>query len=87
MRTASQRAGDVHLIEAHVVRLRALLEIVDLAEMLASGKLRLHGGAGATESLSEVLRGVSQLEDEMVAGGDTLAISILQAAAEQLMAG
>ena len=87
VRTAGQRAGHVHLIEAHVVRLRAMLEIVDLSAMLESGKLRLHGGAAATESVADVLRGVSQLEDEMVAGGDSLALSILQGAAEQLTGG
>lgn len=81
---ASSLAGTVHIIEAHLVRMRAMLEVVDFADALATGKVRLHGGAPATESIADVLRTVTHLREEMVVGGDSLAISILQSAAEHL---
>jgi hypothetical protein len=76
--------GSVHLVEGHLVRLRALLEVVDLADALRSRRLWLHGGAPAADTVAEVLTTLTRLDEESVIGGDQLALAILEAATERL---
>lgn len=80
----SRIPGTVHLVEGHVVRLRALLEVVDLADAIRSRRLWLHGGAPAADTIAEVLTRLTRLDDESVIGGDQLALAILEAATERL---
>jgi hypothetical protein len=77
-------AGAVQLIEAHLVRLRALLEILDLTAALRSGLITLHAGADAVDSLADVLSRLPGLEEEAIVGGDALALSLLESAVERL---
>jgi hypothetical protein len=76
--------GSVHLVEGHLVRLRALLEIVDLADALRTRRLWLHGGAPAADTVADVLTRLTRLDEESVIGGDQLALAILEAATERL---
>lgn len=76
--------GAVHLVEGHLVRLRALLEVVNLADAIRSHRLCLHGGAPAADTVAAVLANLSRLDDESVIGGDQLALAILEAATERL---
>lgn len=76
--------GSVHLVEGHLVRLRALLEVVDLSDAIRGRRLCLHGGAPAADTVAGVLANLSRLDDESVIGGDQLALAILEAATERL---
>jgi hypothetical protein len=80
----SRIPGTVHLVEGHLVRLRALLEIVDLADALRTRRLWLHGGAQAADTVAEVLTRLTRLDEESVIGGDQLALAILEAATERI---
>jgi hypothetical protein len=78
------RTGCIHIIEAHLVRMRALLEIVDLSEGIRARRIRLHAGAGAIESLARELAHLPPLEEDAVLGGDALSLSILESAASRV---
>jgi hypothetical protein len=80
----SRIPGSVHLVEGHLVRLRALLEVVDLADALQTRRLWMHGGAPAADTVAEVLTTLTRLDEESVIGGDQLALAILEAATERL---
>ncbi|HKP59651.1 MAG TPA: hypothetical protein VJV78_23165 [Polyangiales bacterium] len=76
--------GAVQLIEAHLVRLRALLEILDLTAALRSRVITLHAGTDAVDSLADVLSQLPGLDEEAIVGGDPLALSLLESAVERL---
>jgi hypothetical protein len=77
----------VHLVEGHLVRLRGLLEIADLAVALRTRRVRLHGGAPAADTLLDVLVKLPPLDEEAVIGGDQLALSILESARQRVATG
>jgi hypothetical protein len=76
--------GAVQLIEAHLVRLRALLEVLDLTAALRAGAITLHVGADAVDSLADVLSQLPGLDEDAIVGGDPLALSLLESAVERL---
>ncbi|HKU44200.1 MAG TPA: hypothetical protein VJR89_38835 [Polyangiales bacterium] len=76
--------GAVQLIEAHVVRLRGLLEVLDLTAAIRSRAITLHAGTDAVDSLADVLARLPGLDEESIVGGDPLALSLLESAVERL---
>jgi hypothetical protein len=70
----------VHVVELHISRVRALLELVDLSEVLRERRLWLHVGPRAVDTL-EPFAGLAIRDAGAVIGGDALAISLLRAAA------
>jgi len=72
----------IHVVELHVSRMRALLEMVDLTSQLRARSLWLHAGPRAVETLTPYAENALTYP-EAVAGGDSMAVSLLQAAAGQ----
>ena len=70
----------VHAVELHASRVRGLLEVVDLSVALRSRSLWLHVGPRAVETLAPYAERCLEFPDAL-AGGDSLAISLIQAAA------
>jgi hypothetical protein len=70
----------VHVVELHIARVRALLELVDLSEVLRERRLWLHVGPRAVDTL-EPFAGAAISEAGSLVGGDAMAISLLRAAA------
>ncbi len=80
---SGQSQATVHIIEAHLVRMRAMLELVDLSDAVRAHRIWLHAGGGAVESVARVLLGQTPLEEDAVLGGDALSLSILESAANR----
>ena len=71
----------VHVIDLHVARIRALLEVVDLRDALRDRRMQLHGGTRALQTLAPYAKRALQNENSVV-GGDPVAVSLLKAAAQ-----
>jgi len=71
----------VHVVELHVSRLRAMLEIVDLRDAVRERRLWLHGGTRALQTLAPYAKRALAQENSVV-GGDPVSISLLKAAAQ-----
>jgi len=78
MARADQR---VHVVDLHVSRIRALLEIVDLRDALRERRLWLHGGTRALQTLAPYAKRALAQENSVV-GGDPVSVSLLKAAAQ-----
>lgn len=79
--TIARRDRRVHVIDLHVSRIRALLEVVDLRDALADRRMQLHGGTRALQTLAPYAKLALQQESSVV-GGDPVAVSLLKAAAQ-----
>jgi hypothetical protein len=71
----------VHVIDLHVSRIRALLEIVDLRDAVRDRRILIHGGTRALQTLAPYAKRALQ-EENSVVGGDPVAVSLLKAAAQ-----
>jgi hypothetical protein len=70
----------VHIVELHIARVRALLELVDLSDALRERRLWLHVGPRAVDTLAAFAQKALGQPASLI-GGDSLAISLLRAAA------
>jgi hypothetical protein len=79
-RIMSRLRGQIHIVELHLARVRALLELADLSGPLRDRRLRLHAGTRALATLAPIAENALTHADSVV-GGDALSISIIRAAA------
>ena len=71
----------MHVIDLQLARVRALLEVVDLSEPVRVGRILLHAGPRALQTLAPyATRALAN--EESVVGGDPVAFSLLRAAAQ-----
>jgi hypothetical protein len=70
----------MHVVELHIARVRALLELVDLSEAVRQRRVQLHVGPRAIETLGPFARKAFQDVNALI-GGDPMAIALLRAGA------
>jgi hypothetical protein len=81
--TAARQSSNqrIHIVDLQISRVRALLEVLDLSRALRDRSVWLHAGPHAVQTLAP-FAARAFADESSVVGGDSMAVSLLRAAAE-----